>query len=196
MCSISEAPLFELMVKVFKFWVFWPWARERGYCAQREILVSDFQICISLMLIAMREMKSLMILFTVSCCHVFSLCLLVLISLSLCFPHSKVSDSVPASFGSVCLANLVSQSRQCHWRSVWKPNTCTRPNPSGPTVNNLTTTTYNANSCFISVPSLVVLLLVALSVTLLLLKCHGDYTSVLLWTGDLRNIWQWELDCV
>lgn len=196
MCSISEAPLFELMVKVFKFWVFWPWARERGYCAQREILVSDFQICISLMLIAMREMKSLMILFTASCCHVFSLCLLVLISLSLCFPHSKVSDSVPASFGSVCLANLVSQSRQCHWRSVWKPNTCTRPNPSGPTVNNLTTTTYNANSCFISVPSLVVLLLVALSVTLLLLKCHGDYTSVLLWTGDLRNIWQWELDCV
>lgn len=135
---------------------------------------------------------------TKSCCHVFSLCLLVLISLSLtlCFPHSKVSDSVPASFGSVCLANLVSQSRQCHWRSVWKPNTCTRPNPSGPTVNNLTTTTYNANSCFISVPSLVVLLLVALSVALLLLKCHGDYTSVLLWTGDLRNIWQWELDCV
>lgn len=184
--------------------------RERGYCAQREILVSDFQICISLMLIAMREMKSLMILFTAfkwrwHCItkknEVMLSCLFTLftgphLSLSLCFPHSKVSDSVPASFGSVCLANLVSQSRQCHWRSVWKPNTCTRPNPSGPTVNNLTTTTYNANSCFISVPSLVVLLLVALSVTLLLLKCHGDYTSVLLWTGDLRNIWQWELDCV
>ena len=34
----------------------------------------------------------------------------------LCFPHLAVCDSAAAGFGPVCL-NLVSQSRQCHWKS-------------------------------------------------------------------------------
>lgn len=78
----------------------------------------------------------------------------------LCFPHSGVSDSAPAGFCPVCLANLVSQSRQCHWRSnniqyksLIRAQGQNLPDWQRMKDETPLLTTYNAHCFFINIPS-------------------------------------------
>lgn len=107
------------------------WGKREDCCAQAEIRVSDLHFP-NVSCWSMRDAESVMIrhkafegtlqTFFSNTKRVTLLCPLTLLTgthlpASLCFPHSGVSDSAPASFGPVCLANLVSQLRQCQWRS-------------------------------------------------------------------------------
>lgn len=193
--------------------------KKEGCCAQATILVSHLHFP-NVSSRSMREIMSVMIFcIAFKCRWLFSLfsntkkhelshvvmCFCSVYSsssthLSLCFPRLRVSDYALCSFGPVCLANLVSQCRQCHWRSnnIQYKSLIQGQNLSVWQWMKDETLLSQLAMQFITYDS-VFLPLVVLYCTLLWQTCQHmmyNYTGVLLWAGESRNIWQQELDCV